>query len=67
MYSTLLDAITNKKLDKAIEEIKKDTPDPMNTMLEKESHTEAIRKAQARESMTIVDVPPTNPGRFLFI
>ncbi len=55
------------KLDKAIEEIKKDTPDPINTMLEKESRTEAIRKKQARESMTIVDVLPTNPGTFLFI
>ena len=59
-------AIINKKMDKAIEEIKKETPDPMNTMLEKESCAEAIKKKQARERMTIVDVPPTNPGRLIF-
>ena len=56
----------NKKMDKAIEEIKTETPDPMNTMLEKESRVEAIKKKQARERMTIVDVPPTNPGRLIF-
>ena len=53
-------------MDKAIEEIKKETPDPMNTMLEKESRAEAIKKKQARERMTIVDVPSTNPGRLIF-
>lgn len=56
----------NKKMDKAIEEIKTETPDPMNTMLEKESRVEAIKKKQARERMTTVDIPPTNPGRLIF-
>ena len=61
----MVEAMINKKMDKAIEEIKTDTPDPMNTMLEKESRVEAIKKKQARERMTI-DVPPINPGRLIF-
>ena len=37
-------------MDKAIEEIKTETPDPMNTMVEKESHVEAIKKKRKGEN-----------------
>ena len=38
------------------------TPLPMHTMLEKQSREDAVTKQQARWSMNVVDVPPTNPG-----
>ena len=53
----MVDAIVNKKLEKEVKEIKKETPLPMNTMLEKQPRREAIKKKQSRESMPIVDVP----------
>ncbi len=59
----MVDAITNNKLQKMIEDIEKETPPPMNTMLEKQSRHEAIEKKKTRERMVITDVPPTNPGR----
>jgi hypothetical protein len=63
IYDTMVDAIVNKKLENEVKEIKKETPLPMNTMLDKQPRSEAIKKKQSRESMQIVDVPPTNPGR----
>ena len=62
IYNTIVDAIENKMLTKAIEEIKSSTPSAMNTMLDKQPRKEAIEKKKARENMPIVDVPPTNPG-----
>ena len=59
----MVDAIVNKKLVNEVKELKKETPLPMNTMLDKQPSGEAIKKKQSRESMPIVDVPPTNPGR----
>ncbi|CAB4031651.1 Hypothetical predicted protein [Paramuricea clavata] len=67
IYDTMVDAIVNKKLENEVKEIKKETPLPMNTMLDKQPHSEAIKKKQSRESMPIVDVPPTNPGRLCFV
>ncbi|CAB3995098.1 Hypothetical predicted protein [Paramuricea clavata] len=61
IYETMIDAILNKKLKKAIKELKDLTPPPMNKMLDQQPHTEAIKKKKRRESMPIVDVPPTNP------
>jgi len=58
-----LDAIIDKKLEKAVDELKNETPPPMNTMLEMQPRSEAIQKKSRRERMPIVDVPPTNPGR----
>ena len=52
----------SKRLEGAIEELQKQTPPPMNTMLDKQSREEAIAKKKARDSMTMVDVLPTNPG-----
>ena len=59
----MVDAITNNKSQKMIEDIENEMPPPMNTMLEKQSHHEAIEKKKTRENMVIADVPPTNPGR----
>ena len=59
----MVDAIVHNKLEKMIGEIEKETPPPMDTMLEKQSRHEAIKKKKTRESMVISDVPPTNPGK----
>jgi hypothetical protein len=63
IYDTIVDAILGKKLEKEIKELKDETPPPMNRMLEKQPRSDAIHKKKQRESMPIVDVPPTNPGR----
>ena len=51
----MVDAIVNKKLENEVKEIKKETPLPMNTMLDKQPRSEAIKKKQSRESMPIVN------------
>ena len=62
IFKTMTEAIENKTLQDAIDELKKQTPPPMNTMLDKQLREEAIAKKKARDSMTLVNVPPTNPG-----
>ena len=62
MFQTTLSAIKEKKLEQAIKELADLTPPPMNTMLEKQQRSEAIKKQKVCESMPFVDVPPTNPG-----
>jgi FtsZ-binding cell division protein ZapB len=62
IYQTMVDAIGSKKLEDAIDELKEQTPSPMNTMLNKQSREEAIQKRNTRDRMQLVDVPPTNPG-----
>ena len=37
-------------------------PSPMNTMLEKQSQDEAIKKKEERSQVVVKDVPPTTPG-----
>ena len=61
IYETILDAIMDKKLEKAMDELKNETPPPMNTMLEKQPRSEAIQRKSLRERMPVVDVPLTNP------
>ena len=63
IYETMVDAIVNKKLKVVIDKIKTETPPPMNKMLTKQPQSEAIQKKNRRESMPIIDVPPSNPGR----
>ncbi len=66
IYESMMDGILNKKLEKAIEELDDLTPPTMNKMLDKQPRAEAIKKKKRRESMSIVDVPPTNPGRLVY-
>ena len=61
IYQTMIEAIRSKQLGDAIDELKEQTPSPMNTMLNKQSK-EAIQKRNMRNRMQLVDVPPTNPG-----
>ncbi len=46
----------------AIDEFKTQIPLPMNTMLDKQPRDKAVEKGKARDTMTLEDVPPTNPG-----
>ena len=62
IYQVMLCAIQSGKLKSARNYLKEMTPLPMNTMLVKQSKSEAILKKVQRKGMTIVDVPPTNPG-----
>lgn len=43
-------------------ELKRMTPEPMNTMLEKESKESAIQKRTYRKNIVVEDVPPTCQG-----
>ncbi len=38
------------------------TPPPMNAMLDKQPWYKAVEKRKARDTMTLENVPPTNPG-----
>ena len=62
IYQTMVEAIGTKKLEDAIDELIEKTPAPMNTMLTKQSREEAIEKRKRRDTMQLVDIPPTNPG-----
>ena len=65
IYQTYLTASSKKSLDVVREELEAITPDPMNTMFEKQPREVAIRKQKARKSIVVDDVPPTTPGRVL--
>ena len=68
IYQTFVETMQNDtELEKAQKELKEMTPAAMNTMLEKQPRTEAIDKRKARKSMTVADVPPTNPGESVLI
>ncbi len=58
----MVEAINGSELKDAIDEFKTQTPPPMNTMLDKQPRDEAVKKRKARDTMTLEDVPPTNPG-----
>ena len=45
------------------EELKGEVPDPINTMLDRESREDAISKYQTRKEKTTVLCPPTCPGK----
>jgi len=44
------------------DELKKDVPAPLDSILEKESREEAVKKHQARKQKETVIVPPTCTG-----
>jgi hypothetical protein len=62
IYQTMVEAIQNRTLKSAMEDLKKKEPLPMHTMLDKQPREEAIEKRRARDTMELADVPPTNPG-----
>ena len=62
IFKTMYEALQSNTLKDAITELKQQTPAPMHTMLVKQSWEEAIQKKTMRDSMQLVDVPPTNPG-----
>ena len=62
IYQVMFCAIEADKLKSARNDLKEMTPLPMNTMLVKQSKSEAILKKVQRKGMTTVNVPPTNPG-----
>lgn len=55
------------ELKEAARKLKNMTPSPMNTMLQKQPKQEAIEKRIQRAKMVAEDVPPTTPGKLLFI
>ena len=62
IYQVILCAIQAGKLKSARNDLKEMTPLPMSTRLVKQSKSEVILKKVQRKGMSIVDVPPTNPG-----
>ena len=62
MYDTCVSAIKEKNLQAAIQELNGMTPEPMNSMLDKQPRQEAIDKRNKRKSMVVEDVPSTMPG-----
>jgi len=60
------DCLKEKTLDAARGEILDMTPAPINTMLERETREEALRKREQRKKMNMKDVPPTTPGKEFF-
>ena len=61
IFQTFLTA-TNDELKGAADKLKDMTPSPMNTMLEKESRSSAVKKKIERSKKITEDVPPTTPG-----
>lgn len=47
------------EIEKAHKELVDMTPDPMNSMLEKQPRNEAIKKMLDRKEMVVANVPPT--------
>lgn len=54
---------SNKKsLQDAALKLKEMSPKPMDSMFEKQTKAEALKKRADRREMVILDVPPTTPG-----
>lgn len=52
---------SSKLLNAATEELLAKSPPPMNSMLEKEENEVALERREARQKMTVANVPPTTP------
>jgi hypothetical protein len=63
IFGTIGICIKTKKLKKAREDLKKMTPPPMNSMLEKQPRSEVLKKREDRKQMKVRDVPPSIPGK----
>lgn len=62
IFQTFLSA-SNDDLKGAAAKLKQITPLPMNSMLERESKTDAIKKKTDRSKKVVEDVPPATPGK----
>ena len=47
------------EMETAYKELVDMTPDPMNSMLEKQPRNEAIKKMLDRKEMVVTNIPPT--------
>ena len=63
VYDAFLECLKNGYLEKELEELEKMTPEFMNTMMNKQSREDAIKKRDERKAMIVDDVPPTAAGR----
>ena len=63
IFATICNSIKAKTLKNAQEELKTMTPPPMNTMLQKQPKSEALRKREDRRQMLVENVPPSTPGK----
>lgn len=61
IFQTFIKASKEEIIDAAAK-LREMTPAAMNTMLEKQSREEAIKKKEERSQMVVKDVPPTTPG-----
>ena len=61
IYGTFLTS-TEQELKNAVKKLKDMSPEPMDSMLEKQPKTQEIAKHKERKSMITQDVPPTTPG-----
>ena len=64
IFQTFMNA-SKDELINAAAKLNEKTPAPMNTMLEKQSRDEAIKKKEESQ-MVVKDVPPTTPGTSLW-
>lgn len=56
--------LSKGELEEGVRKLNNMTPQPMNTMLQKQPREEAIEKRNKRAKMVVEDVPPTaTPGR----
>ena len=61
IFQTYLDA-SKDALKKAAKALKEKTPAAMNTMLNKQSRAEAVRKREERKKIVVKNIPSTIPG-----
>ena len=62
IYQSFLTTQQDGRLLTGIVELKEMTPEPINTMLEKQPKDEAIKKRQQRRAMKAIDVTLTASG-----
>ena len=62
IFQTFLSA-SSDDLKRAIATLKELSPLPMNSMLQRESKTDAVKKKTDRSKRVVEDVPPTTPGK----
>ena len=61
IFQTFIKVSKDEIIDAAAK-LHEKTPAAMNTMLEKQTREEAIKRKEERSQMVVKDVPPTTPG-----